>query len=152
MTRRPRPRFAYADAVAAALPGWDISLVFVGNARAKSLNQSLRGKDYVPNVLSYESGVKSGEIVICLNVAEKQASDYELSYNDFVGYLFIHALMHLKGYPHGPTMEKKERTLRARFISVRKSSLNAPTNLNRNRHRNTPDESRGGRRGVRRKG
>jgi probable rRNA maturation factor len=132
MTRRPAPRFPYEKALAAVLPGWDISLVFAGSTRAKSLNEKLRGKEYVPNVLSYESGKKSGEVIICLEVAKRQAPLYELSYPDFTGYLFIHALMHLKGYPHGPTMEKKERALLARFVTVPTNSLNASTNIHRN--------------------
>lgn len=132
MTRRPTPRFPYAKAVQVALPGWNISLVFVGAARAKSLNLSLRGKDYVPNVLSYESGKNSGEVVICLEEAKKQAPSYDLSYPEFTGFLFIHALMHLKGYPHGTTMEKKERALLARIIS---NSTLRP-HATKNRHRN----------------
>lgn len=117
-TRRSVPVFAYQKALEAILPAWDISLVFAGEARAKSLNQSLRNKDYIPNVLSYESGKKSGEIVICLNVAERQAPSYGLSYKHMTGYLFIHALLHLKGMPHGATMDKRERELLSRFINV----------------------------------
>lgn len=142
MTRRSAPRFAYQQALDKALPGWEVSLVFVGTTRAKSLNQSLRNKSYVPNVLSYVSGKKSGEVVICLEVAKKQAASYELSYADFTGYLFIHALMHLKGERHGTTMEVKERELMSRFISSSRTSNNGPTNRHRNRYRNSSDESR----------
>jgi probable rRNA maturation factor len=140
MTRRLTPRFAYQDAVANILPGWDISLVFVGKTRAKSLNMSLRKKDYVPNVLSYITGTKSGEVIICLEEAKKQAPSYELSYPHFVGFLLIHGLMHLKGHLHGPTMEKKERDHLARLIS---SPLpNETTHSNRHRYRHTPNTSR----------
>ena len=119
-TRRTPPRHAYEKIAQAALPGWDISLVFVGETRAKQLNQSLRKKSYVPNVLSYETSSsprdRSGEIIICLTVAERQAPDYDLSYAKYVAYLFIHGLAHLKGYPHGTTMERYEGTLMSRFI------------------------------------
>lgn len=143
MTRRPAPRFPYEKALEAVLPAWDISLVFAGATCAKTLNWNLRWKTYVPNVLSYETGKKSGEIIICLEEAKKQSPTYGMPYPEFVGFLFIHALMHLKGYPHGPTMEKKERALLARIISSSPKALHAPTNSNRNRHRNAPDESRG---------
>jgi len=116
--------------VAKILPGWEISLVFAGERRAKSINQRLRNKDYVPNVLSYETGKKSGEIIICLEVARKQAPDYELPYTAFVGFLFIHGLLHLKGYPHGTTMERYERDYLSRFIGVTTSD----GSTNRNRH------------------
>lgn len=97
------------------LPGWELSLVFVGESRAQQLNLQLRNKSYVPNVLSYETGEKSGEILICLSVAKKQAPSYDLSYKDFVALLFIHGMLHLKGQAHGATMEKQERALLARF-------------------------------------
>jgi len=147
-TRRPAPRSPFAALASAALPGWDISLVFVGTTRAKSLNIRLRNKDYVPNVLSYESGEKSGEIIICLEVAKKQAPSYDMTYQEFVSYLFIHGLMHLKGYPHGPTMEQRERALMARHLDVHLSNEKT-THRNRNRHRHTPHESRGSRGGGR---
>lgn len=139
-TRRPAPRCAYEQAAKRILPAWDLSLVFVGRAKAKALNQSLRGKDYVPNVLSYAVGKRNGEVVICLEVAKAQAKDYSMSYRDFVLYLFIHGLMHLKGRAHGPTMEKEERAHLARLLTI---PTNGPTKTrNRHRHRNSPDESR----------
>lgn len=140
MTRRPAPVLPFTKIAAAALPGWEVSLAFVGKKRAKDLNKSLRKKDYVPNVLSYVTGDKSGEIIICLEVAKRQAPEYGMPYTVFVGYLFIHGLLHLKGMPHGTTMERRERALVARFIRV--PSSNATTNLNRNRHRDASNENR----------
>ena len=119
-TKSPIPKFPYQEALSATLPGWDMSLVFAGSTRAQSMNIRLRGKDYVPNVLSYESGTKSGEIVICLEVAKKQAPDYDMTYTEFVGFLFIHGCLHLKGERHGATMERKERLLLKRFTSQSK--------------------------------
>ncbi len=130
-TRRPAPRARFIEIAKKALPGWEISLVFAGPTRAKSLNKKLRRKSYVPNVLSYESGTKSGEVIICLDIAKKQAKDYGLSYPDFTAYLFIHGLMHLKGYPHGPTMERYERALMGRFVHAH--IFNEKT-AHRNRH------------------
>jgi probable rRNA maturation factor len=118
-TRRSAPGFPYAKIAETILPGWDISLVFAGEIRAQKINLQLRKKDYVPNVLSYESGKKSGEIIICLEVAKKQAQSYGLSYEHFVVYLFIHGLLHLKGLPHGTTMERHERQHLLRFTNAR---------------------------------
>ena len=148
-TRSQVPRFPFKEALQAALPGWELSLAFAGETRAKQMNMQLRDKDYVPNVLSYESGNKSGEIVICLQIAKKQAPSYGMSYTEFVGLLFIHGCLHLKGERHGATMDTKERLLLKRFISPSSApSNNVPTNRNRNRHRHAPDESRGGRGGA----
>jgi rRNA maturation RNase YbeY len=118
LTRRPTPRFAYTEVADAVLPGWEISLVFVGPKKARALNEQLRAKDYTPNILSYEVGAKSGEIIICLAEAEKQAPLHEKSFREFVLYLFIHGLLHLKGLPHGATMERCEQKFVTRFYGT----------------------------------
>jgi len=124
------PNLPFQKAVEDILPGWDVSLAFVGKTRAQKLNKVLRDKTYTPNVLSYRVGNKSGEIIICPAIAERQAPDFELSFNNYQLFLFIHALLHLKGQLHGATMEKAERELLSRFVSVKKP------NVSSNRHRN----------------
>jgi probable rRNA maturation factor len=128
-TRSNPPEHPYERIASTILPGWDISLVFTGKARAQNLNKLLRNKDYIPNVLSYESGINSGEIIISLPVAKKEAQSYGLTYGQHVVYLFIHGLLHLKGYPHGTTMDKYERTHMVRFTGV--SVPNGSTNHDR---------------------
>lgn len=117
MTRQKTVSFPFTKAHSSILPTWEISLAFVGSKQATSLNKQLRNKDYTPNVLSYETGERSGEIIICLLEARKQAPTYGMSYTNFVGFLFIHGLLHLKGEQHGATMEKQERLLLKRFTS-----------------------------------
>ena len=97
------------------LPGWEISLVFVGEKRALSLNKKLRGKKYIPNVLSYALGKKSGEIIICPREADRQAAAYSMSKRTFILYLFIHGVLHIKGWAHGAKMERCEQVLLATF-------------------------------------
>ena len=131
-TRSRHPSFPYEKALAAILPGWELSLAFAGETRAQQMNIALRNKDYVPNVLSYESGHKSGEIVICPKVAKRQAPSYGLSYTEFVGLLFIHGCLHLKGMQHGATMDRQERLLLKRFTRANLSqTVNVPTHRNR---------------------
>jgi len=113
-TRRKMPVSPFVKAAKAVLPDWEISLVFVGETRAKKLNISLRNKTYTPNVLSYVLGKKHGEIFICLITAEKNASSFGLSASNFILFLFIHGLLHLKGYRHGTTMKRHEQKLLAR--------------------------------------
>ncbi|MBP6868998.1 MAG: rRNA maturation RNase YbeY [Candidatus Pacebacteria bacterium] len=117
-TRLTPPKHPYGKLAESVLPGFDISLVFAGETRARALNKSLRNKDYIPNVLSYLSGKKSGEIIICLTEARRQAPEYGLTYPQFVAYLFIHGLLHLKGLPHGTRMERYEEKLMASFLRV----------------------------------
>lgn len=129
-TRSTAPVFPFKKAVEAVLPGWNISLVFAGETRAEKLNMTLRKKSYIPNVLSYEVGTRSGEIIICPMIAKKQAPLYDLSYTHMMGFLFIHGLLHLKGLPHGATMDKKEREILSRLTNVHTQ------NVSKNRHRN----------------
>jgi probable rRNA maturation factor len=129
--RAPAPGVPFNTIAQAVLPGWEISLVFAGQTRARQINIALRAKEYVPNVLSYETGKKSGEIIICPSVAKKQHASYGMPYKDFVAFLFIHGLLHLKGHPHGATMERYERTLLARFNLKLPYSSNGTTHRNR---------------------
>ena len=130
-------------------PSYDISLAFVTPAKARALNKQLRNKDYIPNVLSYALGAKSGEILICLAEAQKQAPAYAMTERDFILYLFIHGLLHVKGGVHGATMERSERKLLAKFAkNGARSLLNVTTHSNRNRHRHVPSKD-GRRRGAR---
>jgi probable rRNA maturation factor len=108
-------RSTFSKIAKEVLPGWDISLVFVGEKRARELNKNLRGKDYVPNVLSYSLGKKSGEIIICPLEAKRQAPTYKMSQRTFVLYLFIHGVLHVKGWVHSGKMEKCEQKLLATF-------------------------------------
>ncbi|MHB1163189.1 MAG: rRNA maturation RNase YbeY [Minisyncoccota bacterium] len=133
LTRRPSPRFAYTTIIASVLPGWEISLVFVGPKKARELNEQLRGKSYTPNVLSYALGERSGEIFICLHEAARQAPSHDMNEREFILYLFIHGLLHLKGWAHGSTMERCERKLLTRF-SARGTRAPAHVTENSDRH------------------
>ena len=114
------------------LPSWDISLVFVGAMKALELNKKLRGKNYVPNVLSYVVGNKSAEIIICPSEAKKQAPAYNLQPTTYNLYLFIHAVLHIKGWAHGDKMDKCEREILTRYEK---------THSDRNRHRHIPGKN-----------
>jgi rRNA maturation RNase YbeY len=143
-TRRPAPRAPFADIARAILPDWELSLAFVGPAEAKRLNEALRRKDYVPNVLSYAAGARSGEVLICPAEAVRQAPEFGLSAHDFTVLLFIHGCLHLKGHPHGATMERHERTLLARFAKDAarvRTSTHVSTHRHRNRYRNVPGKT-----------
>lgn len=92
---------------------YNLTLVFVGERRARMLNEAHRKKSYVPNVLSFPLTPSAGEIYIAPKVAEKEAHKFDMTPLGYIGYLFIHGLLHLKGYPHGDTMEKAEK----KFVS-----------------------------------
>ena len=94
---------------------YELSLVFVGDTRSRKLNKTYRGKDKPTNILSFELSKTSGEIIINPRLVKKQAPKFERSYSNFLAFLFIHGLYHLKGMQHSSTMEKAEEKIRKIF-------------------------------------
>jgi len=90
----------------------EVSLVFTGEKRIRSLNRLYRGVDRVTDVLSFEGenndgfvspedGVSYlGEIFICHSRAQKQAREKKHSIEKETDILLVHGLFHLLGYDH----------------------------------------------------
>ncbi len=94
---------------------YDLSVAFVGPARMRQLNLAYRNLDKPTDILSFPLSETEGEIYICLSEAKKEAKKFERSYENFLGFLFIHGLIHLKGFDHGSTMESIEARFRKEF-------------------------------------
>jgi len=94
---------------------YDLSVAFVPSKQAHALNISYRGKDYVPNTLAFPLDKNSGEIVMCPPAMRKEYKKFYETYQTYVTFLFIHSCLHLKGYAHGVTMERKEKQLLSLF-------------------------------------
>ena len=94
---------------------YSLSLVFIGATRSRSITKKYRKKDKISNVLSFPLSDSDGEIFITPSIAAREAKKFETTPSKHVGFLFLHALLHLKGYGHGSRMESKERTLREQF-------------------------------------
>lgn len=115
-TIKSYPEFPYEEIKNAVLgKKYRLSLNFIGTKRAQTLNQTYRKKTYVPDVLSFPLDDSQGEIYICPQITFKEAHKYNLSKEGFIAFLFIHGLLHLKGYDHGATMESLERRFVKRF-------------------------------------
>ncbi len=97
---------------------YNLSLVFISNKKSKELNNSYRQKNNSTNVLSFPLDKKSGEIFITPEVAKKEAPKFGKNYTNFVGFLFIHGCLHLKGMEHGSTMETAEEKFQKKFRIV----------------------------------
>ena len=88
---------------------YSLSLVFVDDRFSQKLNKKHRGKNKPANVLSFPIDKEIGEIFLNTARAKKEAKKYELNKKDFIVFLFIHALLHLKKYKHGVRMSKQEK-------------------------------------------
>lgn len=115
-TKGKLPRLPFARMTDAALGhDYELSFVMVSPKKSRELNRIYRGKDSSTNILSFPLDKKEGEVFIDLLKARKEAPLFERTYANFIGFLFIHALCHLKGFEHGSTMERQERKIRALF-------------------------------------
>jgi rRNA maturation RNase YbeY len=122
-----------AEAVLAAvrIESAELSLVLVSDRRMRSLNRRYRKKDRTTDVLAFPlavpygpplckgrlGGVESkegdfqkppmllGDVVISMETAKRQASEFGHSLRDEVARLLVHGVLHLLGYDH----ERSER-------------------------------------------
>ena len=115
-TKGKLPRLPFAKMTAAVLgKEYECSLVIVGSKKSRELNRAYRGKDNPTNILSFPLDENEGEIFLDLKKARSEAPDFERSYTNFIGFLYIHALLHLKGLDHGTKMEAQEKKFRTLF-------------------------------------
>ncbi len=149
--------------------GYELSLVFIGTDRMRSLNREHRGKDYATDILSFDlddlsnddgcgcgddhdhdghghhdddadghgddgdgssalppiktsSDLKygTGEIFINPDKARAKAKEFDRTFENYLQFLFVHGMMHLKGHDHeddasAARMEAAERSVRKAF-------------------------------------
>ncbi len=94
---------------------YELSLVIVSLSEIRKLNKKYRGINKSTDILSFPLSKNEGEIYINLDMVKQQALKFNKSYENFLGFLFIHGLVHLKGFDHGSTMERIEARFRKKF-------------------------------------
>lgn len=103
------PRVPFLDIKEKVLgKSYELSISFVDEKTAKALNKKHRNKTYIPNTLSFSLTKKSGEIVMCIPAIKKEYKKFDMTYTNYLVFLLIHSMLHLKGFVHGSTMEDKE--------------------------------------------
>lgn len=79
-----------------------ISLVVVDDGRMRQLNRQHLDHDYTTDVLSFvldDSGQHlSGEVIVCADVAHRQAAELETDPADELLLYVVHGTLHLVGY------------------------------------------------------
>ena len=94
---------------------YELSLVIVKKGEIRKLNKSYRNLDKATDILSFPISEKEGEIFLCPEIALKEAPRFGRNYENFLKYLFIHGLAHLKGFEHSSKMELEEGKIRNKF-------------------------------------
>lgn len=90
---------------------YELSIVFIGRKKSQMLNKKYRKKDKPAGILAFPLSKSAGEIFICPEIVKLDAPKFNMKKNEFMLYLFIHGLLHLKGFKHGRKMEKEEKKL-----------------------------------------
>lgn len=94
---------------------YSLSLVFASNSLSKKLNTVYRGKKSPADILSFPLAKDEGEVFINPTVARKNAGKFGRKFENFLKFLLIHALCHLKGMKHSSKMENEEKKFRKKF-------------------------------------
>ncbi len=115
-TNQGYPNFPYEEIKKASLgKNYTLSLIFTTPDKIKKLNLIYRDKNTATDILSFPIDEIEGEIYICLEEAKREAVKFDRAFDNFIGFLFIHGCVHLKGHDHGSTMENEEVKLRKQF-------------------------------------
>ncbi len=115
-TKGKPPRLPFASMKDAVLgKKYTLSVNFIGSRASRDLNRRYRGKDTATDILSFPLDNEEGEIYIDLGSSKKEAKKFGREFENFIAFLFIHGLLHLKGHDHGSTMESIERKFRKKF-------------------------------------
>jgi probable rRNA maturation factor len=115
-TKGKLPRLPFSDIKDAVLgKTYELSVVFIGEKRSRTLNNTYRQKDKPTNVLSFSLEKNTGEIFITPTKARREAKQFGRTTDNFIAFLLIHGLCHLKGMEHGSTMEKMEEKICKKF-------------------------------------
>ena len=115
-TKGKLPRLPFVEMKNAVLgKSYSLGLIVIGNTLSRKLNFKYRKKNYPTDILSFPLNENEGDIFLNLQYAVKKAPQFDRNPKNFLCFLFIHALAHLKGLRHGSRMESEERKIRAQF-------------------------------------
>lgn len=96
---------------------YSLSIAFVSGKESQNINKKYRNKDKPTNILSFLLGKNSGEIIMCPALIKKEAKNFDRTFSQFLGFLVIHGMLHLKGLEHSSTMEELEEKYDKKYFS-----------------------------------
>jgi probable rRNA maturation factor len=87
-----------------------VTVIFVDKDYITYLNSTYFSKDKPTNVISFPFDEEQylGEIYISVEIAGKEANEWEVSFFFEIMYLIIHGILHLLGYDHTLSEEDEQ--------------------------------------------
>lgn len=94
------------------------NLYICDDAEIRKLNLKFRNIDKPTDVLSFPSGETDflGDIAVSYDTAKRQANEFNHSLNREMGFLTVHAALHLLGFDHISEEDEETMRLHAREI------------------------------------
>ena len=115
-TKSKLPDFDFQSMKEAVLgKKYELSVILVGKKEIQKLNKEYREINKPTDILSFPLSDDFGEIYINPEMTKLEAKKFDRKYDNFFAFLFIHGLVHLKGFDHGSTMENIEARFRKQF-------------------------------------
>lgn len=100
----------------------ELSILIVDAAHMQRLNAHFANDDFPTDVLAFpmmeedEEGVLLGDVVICPDVAERNAAKFAHSLNTEMNLLLVHGTLHLLGYDHQASHDKARMDTRVKEV------------------------------------
>lgn len=100
----------------------ELSVLFVTSDHIERLNGRYAGNRYATDVLAFplredeDDGYMLGDVVICPQVAQANASKLERQLTDEIDTLLVHGTLHLLGYDHQNDRDKTRMDERMRQV------------------------------------
>ena len=96
---------------------YEVSIIFVDEARIREINNDFRHIDRATDVISFAfsegEGAKFapyllGDIFICTDVVANHAEKYGTTFNEEMVFMVVHGILHLLGFDHHKKKEREE--------------------------------------------
>ncbi len=91
---------------------YSLSIALISAKKSQEINKQYRKKNKPTNVLSFVFDKNEGEILLCPSVIRKEIknkkNNLSRTYKEWLGFLVIHGMLHLKGMTHSDRMERAE--------------------------------------------
>jgi probable rRNA maturation factor len=100
----------------------ELSVLFVTSEHMKQLNSRFAGNDYATDVLAFpmmeddEAATILGDVVICPEVAERNATQLGHDVGRELETLVVHGTLHLLGYDHQNDTDKSRMEARQQSV------------------------------------
>lgn len=101
----------------------DINIIFCSDNYILDINQRFLGHDYFTDIITFdycEGEILSGDLFISIDSVRENSVQYGTEFNDELGRVMVHGILHLIGYDdHTAAQQKQMRAKEDYYLSLR---------------------------------